>query len=82
MKLKILRKLYPLIVLLTNHEKFYPKLQRILKDKVGNKLGNSVTYNLLSNKGSDSGEMILRFLTSPENINGKIINAFTMLNNN
>lgn len=65
-----------------NSEKFYPKLQRILKQKVSNKIGDPVNYNLLSDKGSDSGEMILRFLTSPEIIDEQIIKAFTKLNNN
>lgn len=65
-----------------NNEKFYPKLQRLLKDRVSDHLGEPLTYSLLSEKGTDSGEMILNYLTTPDMINAQIIAAFERLNNN
>ncbi|WP_343689417.1 AAA family ATPase [Chitinophaga sp.] len=65
-----------------NAEKFYPKLQRLLKEKVSEHIRESVTYNLLSDKGSDSGEMILNYLTDRNMINPRIIEAFERLNHN
>lgn len=65
-----------------NNEKFYPKLQRLLKDKVREHVQNPITYNILSDKGSDSGEMILRYVENAGLINPKIIDAFNRLNNN
>lgn len=64
------------------NEKFYPKLQRLLKQRVGDHLGEPLTYSLLSEKGTDSGEMILNFLKTPDMINAQIIAAFEKLNNN
>ncbi|MFD2287731.1 hypothetical protein GJU39_23060 [Pedobacter petrophilus] len=65
-----------------NNEKFYPKLQRLLKDKVREHIQNPITYNILSDKGSDSGEMILRYIENAGMINTRIIDAFNRLNNN
>jgi len=65
-----------------NNEKFYALLQRFLKDKVGNHLGEPLTYSLLSQKGTDSGEMILNYLKTPGMINPQIIAAFERLNHN
>lgn len=65
-----------------NNEKFYPKLQRLLKDKVRERIQNPITYTILSDKGSDSGEMILRYIENAEMINPRIIDAFKRLNNN
>lgn len=65
-----------------NNEKFYPRLQRFLKEKVGNHVGEPITYSLLSEKGTDSGEMILNYITTPDMINAQIIAAFERLNNN
>lgn len=65
-----------------NNEKFYPKLQKLLKDKVREHLQNPITYNILFDKGSDSGEMILRYIKNAGMINQRIIDAFNRLNNN
>lgn len=65
-----------------NNEKFYPKLQKVLKDKVRERIQNPITYNILSDKGSDSGEMILRYIENTGMINQRIIDAFNRLNNN
>lgn len=65
-----------------NSEKFYPKLKKLLKGKVSEHIGEPITYNLLSDKGSDSGEIILNYLQTADLINERIIAAFTRLNNN
>lgn len=65
-----------------HHEKFYPKLQRILKQKVSEKVNSPISYNLLSDKGIDSGEMLLQFLEAPEDIPAQIKAAFIKLSDN
>lgn len=65
-----------------SNEKFYPKLQRLLKDKVRERTQNPITYSILSDKGSDSGEMILKYIDDVGMINQRIIDAFNRLNNN
>jgi energy-coupling factor transporter ATP-binding protein EcfA2 len=65
-----------------NDEKFYPKLKKFLKESVSKHIGEPITYSLLSDKGSDSGEMILKYLQTPDLINVSVIAAFTRLNNN
>ena len=65
-----------------NSEKFYPQLQRLLKERVSGHLGEPLTYSLLSEKGTDSGEMILNHITTPHMIDAQIIAAFERLNNN
>jgi putative ATP-dependent endonuclease of OLD family len=65
---------------LRSNEKFHPKLQKLVKQKLSVIEGEQITYNLLPSKGFDSSELILDFLTQKEQIPKKIIAAFEKLN--
>jgi hypothetical protein len=61
------------------NEKFFKKLDKMLKAKLSEILNEQVTWGVLPSKGNDSAQIILKYLINSADIPEKIREAFDKL---
>jgi putative ATP-dependent endonuclease of the OLD family len=63
-----------------NGEKFYNKLQKLVRHKKAEQTGEQIDYEILPNKGKASGELLTRYINNINQIDTKIKEAFEQIN--
>ena len=63
-----------------DHEKFYPIIKKGIKRKCKEEDVDYDSLKRVPSKGAESADFLIKFITVPENIPLKIIEAFDKLN--
>jgi hypothetical protein len=64
---------------ISSNDKFFRKLDKLVRLKLSEIKGESVTWGVLNSKGNDSAQALLKFITSIEQVSPSIKMAFDKL---
>ena len=67
---------------INKEEKFIPKLEKLLKEKLSKKRSEEITWDILPSKGKDLSDIIIKHMDSLNNIDETIENIFNKLQGN
>lgn len=61
------------------HDKFFSRLEKLTKLKLSEIVGEQITYTILHSKGNDSAQLLIKHITSIDDVSPQIKNAFDKL---
>jgi hypothetical protein len=67
---------------ISSNDKFFRKLEKMVRLKLSEIKGEPVTWTILNSKGNDSAQALLKFITSIEQVSPSIKKAFDKLATN
>ena len=65
--------------IIRSNDKFFKRLEKLVKQKLGEVHGEPITWTVLNSKGNDSAQSLLKHIYTIEQVSPSIKNAFDKL---